>query len=404
MKHRTTVLEQFSTVALWKEEQWHGWQKVTQLQLSIEQYLQQDDSLTSERYWTVFWHQRWLEQKDNKAAQQLARLHLYAYLQESCYQAALKIWQSYRQRFDYSIEDYFGLGKLKFEKVLSDFNANLNPSLGGYCLLILEWRIIDELRQFNKTFGHTIWSLLLNSTEMRLKKALLQSGIVAQSVDYYLHIWDCYKAIYQSAKIKQDGKVQEPSSEQWQQINDLWHTGNIKWQQRTQIRELLINMGNALLQYLSPTSISLNLTMGEDIELIDSVTDKYILNTLEEEEEQAQRQKQFQKIYSWLREQLETLDIQQYHLNPQINSILVMYYGQDLKQIPIAQQLNINQSTVARNITKVQEILAEKFIQWSINNLDYSMLSTDAQLIGTALHQWLKYHYQKNIKLGKDKP
>jgi RNA polymerase sigma factor (sigma-70 family) len=399
MKHRTTAIEQFSTVALWKEERWHGWQKVTKLQLSIEQYLQQDASLTSERYWTVFWHRRWLEPQDNTTTQQLARLHLYAYLQEPCYQTAFEIWQNYRQRFDYSIEDYFGIGKLKFEKILSDFNANLNPSLKSYCSTVLAWRIIDELRQFNKTFGHTIWSLLLNSTEMRLKKALLRSGVTVESIEYYLNIWDCYKAIYQSAKIKQDGKIQEPSPEQWQQINDLWHTYNIKRQQFTSVRELLIDMGESLLQYLSPPSISLNLTQEENIEFIDSLSDKHIQNILEDENDQVYNQEQFQKIHGWLQEQLEILDIKQYRLNPQIKSILLMYYGQGLKQIPIAQQLNINQSTVARNITKVQEVLAEKFIQWSTHNLNYPMKSSDFQSIGTALHQWLKYHYQKNFNL-----
>jgi RNA polymerase sigma factor (sigma-70 family) len=403
MEDRTNLVDRFSTFIHWQGEGGCCWRSHQQLKRSMEKAIARNPDRLSIPAWVIFWHRGW--QEANADLPPLARLHLYAYLQESCYRVAVELWSVYQQRLNYSIEDYFGLGILKFDKILTDFDPNLNPNLAAYGFTLLKWRIIDELRQVNKTLGHTAWSLLLHTSEGRLTKALTRSGITAASLDDYCNVWDCYKNIYQSSPIKQDGKLQEPSLAQWQQITNLYNQGNDPAQSTSQVRQWLLFSGTALFQYLSPPSISLNYQLYEDSEFLDRWVEEPENRQLESLELQAERQAEFQQIYSWLKQELADLDIKRHRLNADIQLILNLYYGQGWKQTSIAQQLGINQSTVARNLTKVHKILATLFIAWATRHLTrYPLQSHNLSSITAALEQWLQYHYQQNPMAQEQQP
>jgi hypothetical protein len=76
-------------------------------------------------------------------------------------------------------------------------------------------------------------------------------------------------------------------------------------------------------------------------ELQDIIEDPTKVDWLEEASAREIVQMQFQKIYAWLEQELTTLDVPKYRLNPQIKTILELYYGRNLKQTPISRELNI---------------------------------------------------------------
>jgi DNA-directed RNA polymerase specialized sigma subunit len=122
-----------------------------------------------------------------------------------------EIYQKYQAKLDYQIEDYFNEGNLDFEAILADFKPLFSTRFDNFATQRIKYRLIDRIRQISQAFGHNTWSLLLNSTGARLSQALQARGLVGETLENYLLAWDYYKEIYAQAKIKTDGKIQEPS-------------------------------------------------------------------------------------------------------------------------------------------------------------------------------------------------
>jgi RNA polymerase sigma factor (sigma-70 family) len=399
MQQRHSLIDQFSTFIHWEEDQFHHWQSIPRLQRNMQQYLDQDPSLTSTQYWGIFWHKRWVGHIASGQTSNPYRDHLYAYLQEPCYRAATDLRRNYQQRFELEISDYFGMGSSKFDKILAEFNPISNPNLAAHGFTRLKWRIIDELRKTDQSAGHTPWSLLLEYSETPLKEALALAGVVAPLLDEYLMAWDCYCAIHKLAKIKHKGKIQSPSEEQWEKITAGFVEVSLRFVEPWQIRKYVTHCAEALYQYLSPKPISLNQTVNEEgeSELQDIViVEPTALERLEEKSEQDAVQIQLQKIYVWLEQELTTLDVKKHRLNPQIKTILELYYGRNLAQIPISQELNISQSAISRNLSKIQEILGDRFIVWCPEHLGRSV-EADKLRLSSAIEQWLQHYYQRNV-------
>jgi RNA polymerase sigma factor (sigma-70 family) len=396
MNKRTDVINQFSMFIHWEENRFRGWRSHPPLLKSMQRHLEQDATLTNAQYWIIFWRRSLFEEQQELAQHQLAELHLHAYLQEPCYHVAVKIWQQYQQQLDYSIEDYFQIGIPKLKKILADFNPLLNPNFEAYCFVRLKQRIVDELRQQDKTLGHTLWSRLLTVSTLRMSRSLERLGIRAVSLDQYLDAWECYKVVYQDTKARQNGRLQEPNQEQWYQITNLYNQRGIESQSIEQVSELVNTAGVALVQYESPLILPI---IDGSFDPLPDIPPPIIP---EDEEDQAELAKEFQKIYDWLQQQLETLDVKQHKLNPNIKLILELIYGQGLTQMLIAEQLSIDSSTVSRNIIKVKEKLASMFIVWSAENLDRPLQSQDIKFIGEALNGWLHYHYQKSTHTSQE--
>lgn len=395
MKKRQNLVERFSTFILWNNNWFQTWAIDPRLRRSMERYLAQESS-TSEQYWTLFWHTDWLRQREDIGDLETSRIshHLYAYLQEPCYRAAENIYRSYQSRSQYTIEDYFNLGFLNLDNILSKFNPRLNPNLAAHAFSQLKWRILDEMRPLDRTFGHTIWSLLLNCTEARLKKALINDGIPQQNIiDNYSIAWDCYKELYPQAKVKSNGKLQEPSTKTWEQITKAYNQEqpNSKCDSEI-IKKWLKTCGQALLNYLSISTISSNapFSQGEAGELQDIFPDEQRATPpeqLEIEEEIEESQAVFREIHAWLTGEIELL-------NTESSSILLMLYEQNSTQTEIGENLDIPQYSVSRKLTKIQKNLTENFIKWSNDNLNISLTANDIITINEALKEWLKYHYQ----------
>jgi RNA polymerase sigma factor (sigma-70 family) len=320
-------------------------------------------------------------------------------MQEPCHQVAVGLRRAYQDRFELETDDYFLMGMSIFDKILMEFKPTLHPNLRAHSFTLLKSRIIDKLRKDYKVAGHTQWSLLLRCTETDLRKALTHAGVVAPLLDEYLVAWDCYCAIYSSAKSKSKGKIQPPSDVHWEKMTAAFAEISSKSIQSEKIREYIDHCVEALYQYRSPKLVALNKVVGDEetLELLDTVEDHTEIERLEEAREWEVIQTQFQQIYDWLEQELATLDIQKYRFNPQIKEILELYYGKDLKQDAIVQKVNISQSAVSRNTNKLLEILSDRFIQWCPEHLGRSVKTDDLKSLSSAIEQWLQHYYQRNV-------
>lgn len=393
MKQRQDLVERFSTFILWDNNRFQTWVADPRLRRSMERCLAQESS-TSEQYWVLFWHQDWLNQRELAARQESRRTphHLHAYLQEPCYRVAETLERDYQSRLQYTIEDYFNLGFLNVDKILSTFNSKLNPNLAAYAFSRIKWQIIDEMRRLERPFGHTIWSLLLGCTETGLKKALISDGISQESIENYLIAWDYYKELYSQAKVRTKGKLQEPSSQTWEEINKAYNQEqpNSKCDVAI-IKKWLNTCGQSLLNSLSLSTISSNTSFYPEAE--GELQDIFVseentpLERVEEEENKQEDRTIFQKIYECLKAEIERLE-------PERQLELEMYYGKKLTQTEIAEKLDVNQSTILKRLRKSKKRLARYLIQWSATDSNFSLKANDIETMSNALKAWLEYHYQ----------
>jgi RNA polymerase sigma factor (sigma-70 family) len=349
----------------------------------------------------------------------LFRGHLYAYLQEPCYWAAAEIYQKYQARLNYRIEDYFNEGILDFDAILADFKPLFSTRLDNFATQRIKYRLIDRIRQISQAFGHNTWSLLLNSTGARLTQALQTRGLVRETLENHLLAWDYYKEIYGQAKIKTDGKIQEPSTEIWQKIADAYNSDSnstIKINSAT-IARWLKDAGQAIFDYLFPQgkTISLQETFGgEDSNTREETLEDTLHDTpwqqLEAVENFCESQQNHQKILAWLQAEIQQIyqQPQREKLHPQMQLILEMTYVEGLGQVAIAAKITeittvvIKQYQVSRELDKVYRHLAKKFLPWATENLHIPFQSHDREVIIKAIEPWLKYYYQTSATTQED--
>jgi DNA-directed RNA polymerase specialized sigma24 family protein len=80
-------------------------------------------------------------------------------------------------------------------------------------------------------------------------------------------------------------------------------------------------------------------------------------------------------------------------LEPSLQQLLQLYYVQGLNQQQIAKQLQVQQYTISRQLTKIKRSLQQYLIQWSQETLHISPNLDVLESISTMLEEWLKVHY-----------
>jgi RNA polymerase sigma factor (sigma-70 family) len=404
MIRRETLIEQFSTFILWNENnRFNSWRSDPRLQRNMSKQLEQHPTFNVHQ-WIAFWQNRWQDSiaRDLTVPSQLSKAHLYAYLQEPCHQVALNIWQTHQNYSkEYTVPDYFHFGVLKFDKLILDFNPKLNPDLGKYAFHLLKWRITDTLRERHKTWGYTTWSLLLHRSKTCVKNALTRYGISGDLLENCLLAWECYVETYKTTKNKRDGSIQQPTDDDWLKIVVAYNSVSDLQKDIVELKTWISYCCKAVSIYISLPSTSGSTPIEDgNKDLESSLKDESQLESLELDGHiSTDYQQLHQKICSWLETELERLDIAKARLNPNVKQMLELYYRQGIKQTDIAQQLGINQATVARNLHKIKELLTNQFLKWNLDNLDISLKSNDIKLTSKALETWMQYYYnQTNSK------
>ncbi|MEG3440296.1 hypothetical protein V0288_24425 [Pannus brasiliensis CCIBt3594] len=392
MKRRGDPIEQFSTFLNWEGNE-ARWLTDNRLRRDLQNYLAREPSLTNPEYWGLFFWRTWLASGKEEG---LPRKHLHAYLQEPCYWSAREIYRTYRDRFENEIGDYFTIGVLQFDKILSEFNPTLNTKLSTFAGQRIKWRVIDRLRESDRTFGHTLWSLLLKSSESRFKEALIRH-LGTSALEEYLLPWDYYKEIYAGDRIiRLNRQIQKPDATIWQEITERYNRENRANLKSQEIEKRLTVAGQALQAYLSPIkprSIERS-TEEEQPTGYDSIADpsENPLDEIEIAEESLAIETSWKNILDWLASELENIE-------PARRSEFEMYYGQKLSLQKIAASVTppVNYTSVLRRMRTVRKKLAKHFIGWARTNLHTSLQSNDIETISEALEIWLEHYYRPTV-------
>lgn len=396
MRPRQSIVELFSTFLEFAEDRVRGWVSIPRLHRSMENALKQlPESKTSENFWSLYWHRLWQQQPNS-----LAREHLSAYLQESCYWSAQKI-VSRLANTRHRLSDCFQIAIAEIDKVLKGFKDDRGFSLKSYANSAFKGIIIDNLRQRQEVDFCSDWALLHKLSQKRLEKSLLNAGVSPEQIERYWLAWTCFKALYTPKHTVDTLQLPPPDRSTWNAIAQLYnseHHSQLSSPGQECSPETLEHWLTQCIKwvraYLYPQVTSLNQPQpgkesGEIADDLPSQSESLLTEMiLEEEIQQRETQKtQLQTVFAAALSQLQTQDKQ----------LLQLYYGQGLTQQQIAQQLDMKQYTVSRKLAKVCESLLTALASWSQQTLHISLTSSVLEQMSAALEECLQEYYSCNL-------
>ncbi|MBD2459786.1 sigma-70 family RNA polymerase sigma factor [Oscillatoria sp. FACHB-1407] len=396
MRHRQNLIELFSTFVQFAGDRFGGWLADPRLERSMKASLQQAATTVrelSEGIWALHWHEHWRKNPTGSAAN-----HLSAYLQESCYWAAYKMINRFTST-PYKLSDCFQIAIADLPKILNRFSAAQGSSLKAYASAAFGTAIRDTLRQRQEADICSDWGLLRKLSQKRFADALSKAGLPNHKVAQYSLAWNCFKTIYVPSKGTATRQLSRPERSTWEAIADLYNRDRLQLEDpglpcSPEVMEQWLSFcAERARAYLYPSALSLNAPKPglDEGELQDDLPDPMAdapLSLLIAAEEAEVRDSQRSQINTVLLNQLEQMDTQ-------AQQLLQLYYGDELTQQQIAQELGIKQYAVSRRLSKTREILLLALASWSQQTLHISLSSDVVSNMNDVLEEWL-YSYFHN--------
>jgi len=388
MQARQDIIDQFSTFLQFAGDRLSGWAIDARLRHSMQtQMTELQAQSSSEAFWALYWHQHWLQAHQRKDdAVSIAECHLSAYLQESCYWAAQTLLRRVAQSSG-TVCDCFQIAIEKVPKVLRACDPNHKVSLKTYSKVAFENIIRDALRQQHEINLCNEWALLLKVSRKQLQEALQQSGLGQKAIAPYLNAFQCYLAGYRL--LKSAGRIHRPDAEGWRILVQLYNQQHPEESiDATHLEKQLLYCAKQVRAYLYPVVMSLNTPRFEQLEWQDEICDRQDtpLVYLIQQEEQTIRRSQQKQLNEILSAALMQLD-------PQMQTLLKLYYQQNLTQQQIAHDLNVQQYAVSRRLSKARELLLLALMRWSQIALHIEPTSIVIKHISALLEEWLQSCY-----------
>lgn len=393
MKPRQRITELFSTFIQLADDLFDRWVTDSLLHRSIERTLKQmaelDTAESSEHFWVLYWYRLWQTNPDS-----LAIGHLSAYLQEACY------WVAQRVAFQltsmqYKLSDCFQIAIATLPIVLKGYNPNSGASLKTYANLVFNHTLRDTLRQRREVESRTDWGLLRKISQKQLVESLQAAGCSEPAIANYRLAWTCFKTFCAPSETPGTRQLSAPDRATWATITQLYNTQRSKQVPPIEreaspehLEKWLKDCVKQVRAYLYPAVTSLNLNKSESGagEILDDLPDEAGTSGIAEliiREELQQRQTQQTQINTVLKAALENLD-------PQVQTLLHLYYAQKLTQQQIAAQLEIKQYTVSRRLSSAKEQLLLGLAKWSQETLHISLTSPALRDMSLLLEEWLQ--------------
>jgi len=391
MRPRQNIIELFSTFLQFEAERFSGWVTEPKLRRSMQSCLtglQQSEA--SEHFWVIYWYKYWQSELNN-----VSKSHLTAYLQEPCYWAAQKTSNNFGSN-QYTLSDCFQIAIANVDTVLKGYNPTQGFPLKNYASAIFSSAIRNSLRDRQEVNISTTWSLLRRLSQKGLVESLQQTGLSSDKIASYVLAWKCFKTLYQPAQATGTRKLPAPDNVTWDAIANLYNQQRITQLPSGAIavnpeilEKWLTSCAKAARNYLYPSVVSLNAPKPgqETDEFIDSLPESATESLLTEiivQEEQQNRAVRLKEMNAVLKNAIGKLD-------SEAQTIIKLYYGQDLTQQQIAKELNIKQYTISRRLTKSRESLLLELSQWSRDTLHISLSSNVLKDMSIVLEGWLKH-------------
>jgi RNA polymerase sigma factor (sigma-70 family) len=400
MRSRQDITELFSSFLQFEADRASGWATDARLRRNVRNYQNQiTQAEPSPNFWVVYWYKLW-----NNQPESLAKGHLSAYLQESCYWAAQKTITSISTT-QYTLSDCFQMAIARVDKVLKGFKPEVGFSLSSYASAIFSSELKEMLRQQKEIDICTNWRLLRKLTQKRLVESLQNAGLREVEIASHVLAWKCFQARYVPQQPIGTRKLPKPDDATWDAIAKMYNSERHSLpnpggeSSKDTMEKWLVAAAKAARAYLYPSFTSLNAARGDEgsAELLDNLADNLpglkqesLLSEFIAEEEQNDRQAQLKHVGNILAAGLKELDTE-------AQQILQLYYAQGLTQQQIAKQLEIKQYTISRRLTKARETLLIKLATWSRDILHISLNTTVLNYINTVMEEWLKSFYTRPL-------
>lgn len=391
-QNRQDIVEIFSTFVKFEATQFSRWVKDSSLDRNMRDSLIVAPHQQESQQWAIHWYKEW-----EKQPKSLARSHLYAYLQEACYKAALKI----KARFtvsEYGIPEYFQLAVLCADKVLQGFNPERSSNFAGYAYFKFQNLIKDGLIKEGLPDAciRSDWSLLQNCSEKLLRKSLQQAGIDASAIECYIVVWLCFNTIYIPQQPIKNRQISVPDATTWNAIVQLYHQ---TYQPQTPCNpdtayKWMCNCIKSIRNYMAPKVSSLNTPISEEGHTLEQDLQSNAPTPFEQilDSEQTQiRRALISQVNDILSKGIVNLDTE-------LQNILAMYYGEGLTQTEIAKKLQMSQASISRRLTKINKFKTQSLCslaEWSKQALNISITPDVLNNMSAFLDEWLEHHYTK---------
>ena len=394
MQPRKTIIKLFTTFLQFDSDKAIGWVTDGRLKRNIvNSQIYSSEIENSENFWVTYWYKQW--QGNPKS---LAKEHLLAYLQETCYWVANKTVKNIYSP-QYTVSDCFQMTIARTDKVLKGFKSEMGFSLKSYGSAIFSSELKELLRQEQEIDICTNWRLLRKLTQKRLKESLKNIGMNSKIIERYILAWKCYQMLYTPTQPTGTRKLQKPTPQTWEAIAKLYNNQRLKQLPADTpecspeiIEKWMIASAKAVRAYFYPSHTSLNVPHGNgetSRELIDDLPgdeEKSPISQIVIQEEKLARQVQQDRIKNVLLTALEELD-------EESRQIIQLYYGSELSQQQIAKKLEMKQYNISRRLSKVREVLLYKLAAYCKESLHISLNPPVIDYISILMKEWLKLKF-----------
>jgi RNA polymerase sigma factor (sigma-70 family) len=398
MRPRQTLVELFSTFLEFHNETAQRWIVDPRLRRNLESHRLEQDRLEPEQppearsaaLWSIYWHRAWQDQ-----SHPLASAHLTAYLQEPCYWSAQQVFNQLKT--NHSVADFFQTAIARTDKVLKNFDSHLGASLKTYAKVVFDGVIKNWLREQREFQISSDWAILNNVSQKRLIDALQAFGTSSDTIARYTLACTCFKELY-APQPSTARKLAKPDADTWQAIATLYNQERLSQGIQPEgsaasLETWLLHCAKVIRSFQNPTQVSLNTSISSDSDaderldqLSDGIQDS-LLTELIDQEETDEKLAQRQQLGNLLGEAIAQLDAPS-------RALLQAYYQQQLTQQQIAQQLDLKQYTVSRQLTRLRQNLLLALAKWSQQTLHITLTPNVLDSMSHTLEEWLTAHYQ----------
>jgi RNA polymerase sigma factor (sigma-70 family) len=394
MRQRKDLIEIFSSFLQFEADRPQGWISDPRLSRNMNRSTQTEPR-GSEEFWASYWFQQYIQ---NHAANhpniRHSLGHLSAYLQETCFWAVSRVMPRLGS-VQMKLSDCFQVAIADVPRLLQAFDASKPSGLKTYANTVFSNCLRDYLRQRREVDFCSDWGLLQKISRKRLLEGLEANNFDAAMRDRYYLAWKALTSHHSAQKSPKMRTMEAPDAATWQLIEQMYNQERKEFPQvpaatAVELEKWLLDAAKKVRSYLYPTVSSLNVKKGDDTEAdweSDLVGDDAPpMVQLEEHETKVERQSQRQQMVEVLQAAIAKLD-------DSSRELLTLYYRDRMTQQAIAKQLEMQQYTVSRKLTKSRETLLKAIVAWGQETLHIPPTSDVIDSISSLLEEWLEAFY-----------
>ena len=401
MQKRKNIPELFTTFITFINA--HGslsirWKSEPKLVQNLQRLLA-SESEASEKYLSLLFLKAALKNK----GEELASLHLSAYLEETCYWMAVKTANKVYTS-DYTWQDYFQIARAlgaEPQRIFAKYDSRFS-SIKTYAQLKLETGILEVIHQGREKQKYSDAGLLRSLTKTYLKKALARRGFNPRQQDRYVVAWQAFKQVYHPRKEAGTQRLAWPSKKGLSAIAQRYHQLADSPQTSVtgeEIKSLLDTCVEAVKYYAAPKQDSLD---DPDIHSLVEYRDSHPHtqadyqasqpspeDELWETESRAEEREQFEAIFSHLSQAFDAL-------SPESQKMLELAWGLRLTQADIGKVFQLEQYQVSRQLDREKQSLLKSLAEWSQANFGLHLTPEQIGAMSDSLEGWLEWHCQSS--------